>query len=150
MQDNLPELRDIHLPEDVSIFPPAYGWWIILFAVIVSILIYKAIYTAKRKSKKFYALKLLSQINSNNIIPAAIEISEILRRICVYKYSSANALFGKDWVLFLNNHSKSKLKEKTAELLINAPYIPKDSNKYDITDINDLMFFVKSWIGENL
>ena len=30
MEQNLPELRDIHLPEGVSAFPPAYGWWVIL------------------------------------------------------------------------------------------------------------------------
>lgn len=27
--DNLPELRDIHVPDGVSAFPPAYGWWVV-------------------------------------------------------------------------------------------------------------------------
>ena len=34
MQDNLPELRDIHLPESIPAFPPAYGWWVILAGII--------------------------------------------------------------------------------------------------------------------
>ena len=36
--DNLPELRDIHLPSDgVSIFPLAYGWWGLLLLAIAMI-----------------------------------------------------------------------------------------------------------------
>ena len=34
MPDNLPELRDIHLPDGVSAFPPAYGWWVVLLAIL--------------------------------------------------------------------------------------------------------------------
>ena len=35
MNDNLPELRDIHLPEGISAFPPAYGWYVITIAIIL-------------------------------------------------------------------------------------------------------------------
>lgn len=150
MNDNLPELRDIHIPEGVSIFPPAYGWWMILAIVIVSIIAYNLILKIRIKSKKNYALKLLSQININNIIPAAVEISEILRRICILKYPIANALYGKQWIIFLNNHSKLKLSKKTAELLTNAPYIRTGTNSYNAKDINDLVSFAREWIGENL
>ena len=34
LDNNLPELRDIHLPDGVSAFPPAYGWWVILATII--------------------------------------------------------------------------------------------------------------------
>ncbi|MDR1694685.1 MAG: DUF4381 domain-containing protein [Lactobacillaceae bacterium] len=150
MNDNLPELRDIHLPNGVSIFPPAYGWWMILALIIALIIINGIFGSLRKKSKKRYALNLLSQINANNIVPAAVEISEILRRICVYKYPSANALFGKDWLTFLNNNSTQKLSGKPADLLINAPYIKTESTLYGEHDVKNLISYAQNWIGENL
>lgn len=39
MMDNLPELRDIHIPDGVSAFPPAYGWWVVLAGVVALFLL---------------------------------------------------------------------------------------------------------------
>ena len=37
--DNLPELRDIHLPStDISVFPLAYGWWLVLATIVAIVL----------------------------------------------------------------------------------------------------------------
>ena len=57
MQDNLPELRDIHLPDGVSAWPPAYGWWVMLAAVIAIFLIIKIVQKIIRKSRKKAAAK---------------------------------------------------------------------------------------------
>ena len=59
--DNLPELRDIHLPDGVSAFPPAYGWWLILAAIILAVVLFEVFKILRQKSKKRYALLLLSQ-----------------------------------------------------------------------------------------
>ena len=77
-------------------------------------------------------------------------MSEILRRICVYKYKTAAALFGMEWIEFLNRHAKEKISVKTARLLLDAPYISADSNAYDVQDVADLYRFCQNWIGENL
>ncbi len=149
MPDNLPELRDIHLPEGVSAWPPAYGWWVILAAVIIGWISVKLIRQIIRKSRKKYALQLLAQYPMNDIF-AAREISKILRRICVLKYKSAAALFGQAWLDFLNNHAKHKIYGRTAELLINAPYINPESNDYNSNEVDELREFCRDWIGENL
>ena len=52
--DNLPELRDIHLPEGVSAFPPAYGWWVILFGVLLLFGLYELWKLWRRKSPYLY------------------------------------------------------------------------------------------------
>ena len=58
--DNLPELRDIHLPSDgVSIFPLAYGWWGLLLLAIAMIFAVKIIFWFRKNSKRIYALYLL-------------------------------------------------------------------------------------------
>ena len=60
MQDNLPELRDIHLPtEDISVFPLAYGWWVLAAAVIILVLVIRLLRLLWRKSRRRYALRLL-------------------------------------------------------------------------------------------
>ena len=150
MQDNLPELRDIHLPlTEISFFPPAWGWWVMLAVLATLGVAVWLIRTALRKSKKRYALRLLE--NARRPDPAsAVKMSQILRRICVYKYKSAAALFGIDWIEFLNRHSKVKISGKAARLLLDAPYMNAASKSYDSSDIADLYRFCRSWIGENL
>ncbi len=150
MQDNLPELRDIHLPDGVSPFPLAWEWWLVLAGIVLLFLLTQFILYLRRYSKARYALKLLEEISADNVVMAAKQMSEILRRICVFKYKEAAVLLGQDWIVFLNQKSKKKLNSKAAELLINAPYIPEESQTYSLQDLEDLREFCKKWIGENL
>ncbi len=150
MQDNLPELRDIHLPDGVSAFPIATGWWLCLAGIVLLFLLIQFILYLRRYSKARYALKLLKEISAKNVVEAAKEMSEILRRICVFKYKEAAALLGTDWIAFLNKNSKTPIEGKSAELLINAPYIPKESSTYSVENLEDLRRFCQKWIGENL
>lgn len=149
MPDNLPELRDIHLPEAISAFPPAYGWWVIFLLLIFIFFLFLLIRKLLLRSKKRYALRLL-QSCSDNSLSSAEEMSKILRRICLVKYPHASSLFGQEWIDFLNNHCKSKLSSQTADLLLNAPYIKKNSSRYSNVDIVNLRRFCEKWIGENL
>lgn len=150
MNDNLPELRDIHLPQGVSPFPIAFGWWLALAAVILLFLIIQFAFYLRRYSKSRYALKLLQNISIQNAVYAAEQMSEILRRICVFKYKDATTLLGKDWLEFLNKHSKQELHGRPAELLLNAPYIPQDSTNYTAEDAKVLQEYCQKWIGDNL
>ncbi len=150
MQDNLPELRDIHLPEGVSIFPLAYGWWVVLLGIIGVFLLIKAILYMRRKSKKRYALKLIEAVSENNPVLAAKQSSEILRRICVLKYPKAATLYGQAWLDFLHLHCRQKLNEAEAGLLLNAPYMSLDAKGYGAQEIKAIKQFCISWIGENL
>ena len=148
--DNLPELRDIHLPDGVSAFPPAYGWWILLFAVILIPFIVVLLRSIRLKSRKLYALSLIKKINNSSVVSSAVKISELLKRICVYKYPDAVNMFGKQWIEFLNSHTKQRVSAKAEELLINAPYISENSQKYEENQLTELKDYAKKWIGENL
>ena len=150
MDDNLPGLRDIHLPEGVSVFPPAYGWLVILAAILAAYLLYTLFRLIRRKSKRLFALRLLDNTQTGNPILDALRISEILRRICIYKYRDAAGLFGDAWLAFLYAHTKSTLTEKPAELLLNGPYISEKSKEYSAKDVEALRDFCKNWIKENL
>ena len=38
MTDNLPDLRDIHLPDaGISARPPAKGWWLLLLGLVLMV-----------------------------------------------------------------------------------------------------------------
>lgn len=149
--DNLPELRDIHLPSDgVSIFPLAYGWWGLLLLAIAMIFAVKIIFWFRKNSKRIYALYLLKKNASENSASAAVKMSELLRRICISRYPEAVSYSGKNWIDFLNNHAKQKLSKQTAALLLDAPYAPADSDLFAAENVVDLRVFCQSWIGANL
>ncbi len=149
--DNLPELRDIHLPDQgVSFFPLAYGWWIILGAVIVAVLLVWLIIQIRKQSKKLYATYLLNKFAKENNIKSAVAMSEILRRICLKKYPEAVAFSGQNWSDFLLSKSRKKLSEKSLLLLQTAPYIKEDCDDFSAQDIIELRKFCHDWVGENL
>ena len=93
--DNLPELRDIHLPDEaISFFPLAYGWWVLLLLIVAAVILFKIIGIIIRKSAKIYARKLLTGLQPHYNTASIVKMSEILRRICVRRYPEAVSLFG--------------------------------------------------------
>lgn len=149
--DNLPELRDIHLPtESISVFPLAYGWWAVLGTIIVLCLFIWLIILIRKQSKKLYAKYLLNKFAKENNLKSAVAMSEILRRICLKKYPKAVALSGKNWTDFLLSKSKNNLKEKSLILLQTAPYRSENDAFFEPQDIIDLREFCFKWVGENL
>lgn len=149
--DNLPELRDIHLPESgVSFWPLADGWWGVLALMAVFWALFCVGRYFKKHSKKIYARYLLQKKAAENTPEAAVQMSELLRRICVSRYPEAVSYSGHKWVDFLNEHAKQKLPAKTADLLIDAPYAPKNSSLFAVENIAELRHFCQGWIGENL
>lgn len=149
--DNLPELRDIHLPtEGVPVFPLANGWWGLLGLIIAAIFLLKSAMWLYRASARIYARKLLYPLQGQVDLQSAVKMSEILRRICVRKYPQAVALSGDEWIAFLNKNSKTLLSGEAAELLKNAPFMPKDSALLNQKNHQILWKFCYNWIGDNL
>ncbi len=149
--DNLPELRDIHLPTDgVSFWPLADGWWLILGAILLTLVAVKLIMWLRKSSKRLYARYLLNQTINENGAVASVKMSEILRRICVSRYPQAVALSGQEWIDFVNAHSADKLDGELAQLLVNAPYIQADNPIFSADNVAKLRVFCQNWIGANL
>ena len=147
--DNLPALRDIHLPDGgVPFFPLAYGWWSILFFCVVAFVFYKVLKMLWRQSAKIYARRVLMSLKNDTGLSAAVKMSEILRRACLRKYPEAVSLSGKEWMAFLNDKSKWKLTDSAAELLQNAPFMVKQSYKSE--DMSTVWRYCYDWIGANL
>jgi hypothetical protein len=146
--DNLPLLRDIHLPPEETGFPLGYGWFLLLALLIVFGLAFYVGRRLYRQSRKRYALRLL-QNSSADTPDDVVRISALLRRVCRYKYHSAVSLYGREWLAFLLEHSKKRLSDSAAGLLLNAPYMPP-SAVFAHADYEDVRRFARHWIGENL
>ncbi|MBR5598709.1 MAG: DUF4381 domain-containing protein [Alphaproteobacteria bacterium] len=144
------EIKDIMIPNGVSAFPLAYGWWTIIIGIIFLVLAVKIILWILKTSKKHYALKELKNIDTDSVVDSAIKMSLLLRRICNVKYKQASVLYGKEWLDFLRNTTNAKLSLKAADLLIFAPFISKNDKTYSDVDAKNLKTFCKSWIGDNL
>lgn len=148
--NNLPEIKEIHIPDGVSIFPLAYGWWVILGFVIFGLVCIKLFFWGLRKSKKYYALNKLKKIDIENPVNAAVQMSELLRRICNLKFIEARSLYGDKWINFLNEHSSPKIEGDVANLLIYAPFMDKEDKTYGADTALNLKEFCRYWIGANL
>jgi hypothetical protein len=148
--NNIPEIRDIQYPDGVSVFPLAYGWWVIIIGVILLFFAIIFINNIIKKSRKHYALKKIDVLNTSNVVESAIEMSNILRRICLLKYKEASTLFGDDWIKFLVQKSTTSIDEEVKNLLLYAPFINKNTTKFSEKDAQKLKLFCKNWIGANL
>ena len=148
--DNLPELRDIHLPDSIPFFPLAYGWWGVIVFVAGLFILYRIGVYLWRKSARIYARRVLFSLKGDTGLESAVKMSEILRRACVRKYPEAVAKTGDEWLQFLNLKSKNPLQGTAAELLKNAPFMNiKEKADYS-EDMEKVWRFCYDWIGANL
>ncbi len=135
--DALP-LRDIHLPEPVSWWPPAPGWWLLLATVLVLVAIYIVIkkirYSRRLKTASaamFDTIKEQYQQDHNKILLAK-NLSTFLRRVCISHYPRHDTagLTGKDWLDFLDSTLPEKIQPRFADagqILLTAPYLPEQT-----------------------
>ncbi len=130
---NLP-LRDIHLPEAVSWWPPAIGWWIVLGLIILAVWLLPKLY----RYLKFKPLNKVSTTAYQNIIneyqqhkdnkQLVQSLSKLLRQISMsYQGRESSAhLTGNEWVNKLNTLTKEDyFGPDVRQLLIEAPYQEK-------------------------
>jgi hypothetical protein len=144
-------LKEIHIPEAISWWPPAIGWW--LLALLIILLIVGGIWLVKRLTRKTAiktAKKLLLSIKQNSEIDnqqKLEELSKLLRRVAVSNTprSRVAGLIGQDWLLFLDSSVKgAPFSEGIGQLLANAPYrniSPNDG------EISQLLSLCQDWLN---
>lgn len=148
----LSELKDIHLPEMPSAWPPAFGWWLLLLLTLLCIswLGIRLMRFAKQRKRQQQLLAYLSQIedkheNDDERFLSAISI--LLRRITLMHYPRHQVanLTGDKWLIFLDQSGKTRdFSNGPGKVLANGPYNP-DSN----FDRTALLATVSRWIKIN-
>ncbi|RTZ67288.1 MAG: DUF4381 domain-containing protein [Aquificaceae bacterium] len=116
-KDPLAQLKDIHLPSDVSWWPLAPGWWglLVLFCLMIALAVYLYI-RSKRKTKQELiieqAIQIFHSLQQQSLTPKELltELSALLRRTAISLYgrdATAN-LAGQAWLEFLNKHGATQ------------------------------------------
>lgn len=122
-------LRDIHLPEPVSWWPPAVGWYLLLLLIALSVLIF---WLWKKWRQRFAlrktALHELQEIRlefeaQKDARQLVNKLSSLLRRVCLSRFprEQVAGLQGKAWTDFLNSTHPS-FNPQLSQALTTAPY----------------------------
>ncbi|WP_455212573.1 DUF4381 domain-containing protein [Kaarinaea lacus] len=155
---NIP-LRDIHLPDPVSWWPPALGWWLLLALIAFGV----ALVIWQKQRRRLYRLRHAAMAELDAIYQNyqqqydakryARDLSALLRRtyISYFPNNPAAGLAGKAWLEFLDSllsskHNKSgqKFADGVGQVLVSAPYQSQLKNS-DI-DADAMYELCREWI----
>jgi hypothetical protein len=134
-------LRDIHLPEPITWWPPALGWWLLAIGLPISLYFFYRLYRhLTRQTPVKTALRLLSGLADNTMLTPqekAAELSMLMRRVVMSSSSHNNevaGLTGDAWLNFLNqNLPDAPFSQATGALLSDAPYRPQNISAQQLT-----------------
>lgn len=146
-------LRDIHLPDPVSWWPPASGWWMLLVlgaALLTGIWLWKRAKKDRLASLKSLSLQDLKKIRHDyahhrDCQRLVRELSVLLRRISIsyWPRERSASLTGEAWLKFLDQLLEDEPFSKgPGKVLIEGPYRPHPK-----FDADALLELCNSWIG---
>lgn len=128
--DPLAELRDIRLPDTVSFWPPAPGWWMLAGLLVLGLLIALAMEWRRRQTLAYrVARDWRAMARDTTRFPdtraLAAEGALLMRRILVStpRAPEAASLTGQAWQDFLSS-GKSGLPAEIGAFVALAPYLP--------------------------
>ncbi|MBC8259730.1 MAG: DUF4381 domain-containing protein [SAR324 cluster bacterium] len=116
-ENPLSNLRDIHLPEAVSSWPPAPGWWIL--AVLLGLLLlfcgFWLRHWYERRKPRNEAIRLLKELQTEHqdnpqALTTLRNLSQLIRRTALTfcPQEKVASLHGSAWLEFLDKTSDSK------------------------------------------
>ncbi len=140
MQETELPLKDIHLPDAISWWPPAIGWWFLIVLIptflVFSYWLYKRLTrktSLKTAKKALLAIKLNVELDNTQKLR---ELSILLRRVAVSLAPRAEvaSLTGQSWLAYLDQSlTGAPFTEGGGQFLISAPYRNAAPSDQDIT-----------------
>ena len=141
-EDPLSELADIHLPDAVTFWPPAPGWWLLAALILAALgwLLWQQYRLWQRRQRMKSALAALKVVhdNYNNRgaeIPAneaglsfLYGCNEVLKRVALEHFPvlEVASLTGTPWLMFLDSHATEKgFCNGPAQVLGDGSYRPR-------------------------
>lgn len=131
--DPLANLKDIHLPPDISVWPIASGWWLLALTIILIITVAYLFFrlAIQRKAYRKAALKELMQLETATLEPDAFaeKIAVIIRRTALVtaknskKTMNMAQLHGIEW----RNYLQQSMPAEQAEIIAIGRYKPLET-----------------------
>lgn len=108
---DLANLRDIVVPPDVSLWPPAPGWWIVGAAIVAAaaVLMVMAAVRYRRNAYRRAALDELANVEHLPAGEAAQRVTAVLKRAALVAYPRTEVaeLSGEAWLGFLDRTGRT-------------------------------------------
>ncbi len=137
---SLEDLRDIAMPEPVSWWPLALGWWVLLGFILFSGIV-ALIRLVGRRRANAYRRAALRELESATTVTA---VADVLKRtaLCAWPRSDVAFLAGTAWCDWLASTGRTPLPDSTARVLTNDVF--QDSSTPEAVD--ELTTFADAWI----
>ncbi|NOX27554.1 MAG: DUF4381 domain-containing protein [Gammaproteobacteria bacterium] len=124
----LDQLPPLHMPEPISLWPPAIGWWLLaLFIIVLSVLVVRFFLKKKRKNQlRKAALLELSQYwssyqSDHDTQSYLLAVNRLLKKFVMQQYpnKSLHTLSGEQWISGLAELSpQSGINRDSAAILL--------------------------------
>lgn len=146
----LPDLRDVHLPDPVSLWPPAPGWWIVLGLVVTGAIVFMWLMAYRRRTKvRRLAMAELRAVKQHyathpDDLWVVQRLSEIVRRyaMATFPRTEVAGLAGSSWLGFLDRTGgTNQFTQGVGRLLSSEPYRPQSAMA-----AAELLPLVERWI----
>jgi hypothetical protein len=143
-------LKDLHLPEAISWFPPAIGWWLIVLLLPLVIALCYWLYqrltrkTALKTAKQQLMLIKTSPLDNQQKL---VELSALLRRVAISiaPRSETAGLTGTAWLAFLDSSMQgTPFTSGAGRCLADAPYRPSVPSEQEISQLISLC---ENWLA---
>lgn len=150
----LDQLRPNHLPDPVSWFPPASGWWlgsllIVFLVVLAAWLVVRAIRRTRyrRQARKAASQLWLEYQQHGNDRQFAHECGSLLKRtaLTAYPEEQVACLHGQEWLKFLADKSNNPDFLKAAGTALGESRYSKEQ----LVDVQALHTMTLSWIRKH-
>lgn len=133
-QDPLAQLRDIHLPEAVGLWPLAPGWWL-LIALLIGAIVVGTIYLRRRHQSNAFKRQAINQLHALEAIREqdglayVQQLNALLKQtaLSVHPRADVAGLSGQQWLQYLDQHGdqQSNFVNGAGQCLADAPYRPQ-------------------------
>lgn len=146
----LQELRDVHLPDPISLWPPAPGWWMIFGAVVAGVIVSLWILTYRRRTRaRRLAMTELGAIKQHYDTHRddrwlVQRLSAIVRRhaMAIFPRTEVAGLVGTSWLQFLDRTGRTnQFTDGVGHVLSSGPYRPQAA-----VSAAELVPLVEHWI----
>ena len=152
--DPLAELRGYHLPDPISWWPPAPGWWLLallglsLLVLLVGWLVRRHRRGAAARAAQAELAALRAALAQDGDAAACARgLSRLLRRFALVRFPrrAVAGLSGEAWLAFLDAQGGGgRFQSGPGRLLLDAPYRPPQD-----LPIAELASLVEDWIRRN-
>lgn len=148
----LEQLKDIHLPQQISNWPPAIGWWLVALLIIVTVTL-TIKWIKHRRSQRLAMRQALLQLKQVQHTDAdwPLQLNSILKRLCIsyFPQQDCASLYEKQWLNFLSDKLPAKKQKHFSDsygLLLETLF----SGSAHQLSFDTLQPIIKQWITTSL